>query len=289
MPVIDTMKISVGNACFDVLIKQTFFNNNTPHNPPRLHCHPTYEVHCIEKGVLKFRFENSVRRVEGPAIVLIPPKFYHIMEYSSPDSVKYPFEFSLSMAGTGDSFRIYSDILGNVTAPEIVKVNYPSLDFIKRFESSKEEIHFMTYTHIGQIIVRLLNTLKAKYPESSATAHDKKSSFHKELVVAEIMSYMEQNAGSPLSLSDVTKRFNFSERQIERLLKEVMHDSFFSLLNKYRIRTAVIKISQGEDNLSKVAEECGFSNYVTFWNHFTKLNGMTPSEFQKRNDKNNVK
>ena len=281
MDFLEPSKINIGNACFELIIKPGFLNTiNTA--MPRLHCHPSFEVHCIECGTIRMRFENTVRKIDGPVIILIPPKYYHKIESISPDAVKYSFEFSLSMLGTGNSFRTFSEILSNVTAPEIMQVGYQSVDNIRAYDKYPEEIEFMVYSHIGQIILRMFNTLKVKYPESSRIATAKKSSLHKELMVAEIMSYMEENAGHALTLSDITDKFNLSERQIERLLKEVMHDSFFSLLNKYRIRMAVIKITQGETNLSKIAEDCGFSNYVTFWNHFSKLNGMTPSEYQKR-------
>lgn len=285
MTTLEPKKIIIGNACFDLIIKPGFFNTINTYGP-RLHCHPSFEVHCIERGSVKIRLDNTLRRIDGPVIILIPPKYYHLIESLSPDTVKYSFEFSLSMLGTGNSFRIYSDILSNIDTPEIVRINIPSLDSIRPYEKYPEEEQFMVYNHLGQIIIRLFNALKVKYPERSVKTSGKKSTVHKELMVAEIMSFMEQNAGHQLTLSDVTEKFNFSERQIERLLKDVMHDSFFSLLNKYRIRMAVLKITEGESNLSKVAEDCGFLNYVTFWNHFTKLNGMTPSEFQKRTIKN---
>ncbi|MBR3145258.1 MAG: helix-turn-helix domain-containing protein [Clostridia bacterium] len=287
MAILDTMKVNIGNACFEVLIRMGFYNTLSSLSP-RLHCHPTYEVYCIERGTMTVTFEDTVKRITGPAIVLIPPKFYHKIEFMSQDTIKYSFEFSLSMSGNGNSFHKYSQILGKITAPEIIIIQFPTVEYVRRYEKSNEELGFMVYSHVGQILIRVFNTLSVKYPETKNITPGKKSSLHKEIIVQEIIDYMEQNAQSNLTLSDIAEKFNFSERQIERLLKDIMHESFFSLLNKYRIRMALIMISNDEDSLTKIAEKCGFSNYVTFWNHFTKLNGMTPSEYQKRHNKSKV-
>lgn len=278
-------KVSIGNAAFELIIRSAYLGTQSV-SAPRLHCHPTYEVHCIEKGTMKFRFENGLKVVSGPALVIFPPKFYHIIEDVSDDCVHYCFEFYIYMKGVGNSFRRFSNLLSNVISPEVLEVDFQSVDIITDYKPYPEELKFIVFTQMGQIILTMFNALKNKYPQNETDVSRSKSNLQKELTVAQIMSYMEKNAFGPLSLSDISKEFNFSERQIERMFNEVMHDSFFSLLNKYRIRIASIKISQGESNLSKVAEECGFSNYVTFWNRFTKLNGMTPSEYQKRNNRN---
>ncbi len=278
-------KVNIGNASFELIIRSEYLGTKST-SEPRLHCHPTYEVHCIEKGTIKYRFDNSLKVVSGPALIIFPPKFYHKIENASGDCVYYAFEFYTYMNGVGNSFRKFSNLLSNVISPEVLEVEFQSVDIIIDYKPYPEELEFAVFAQMGQIILTMFNALMNKYPQKEIDISARKSNVQKELTVAQIMSYMEKNAFRPLTLSDISKEFNFSERQIERMFNEVMHDSFFSLLNKYRIRIATLKISQGETNLSKVAEECGFSNYVTFWNRFTKLNGMTPSEYQKRNNRN---
>lgn len=281
MEILSETKLNIGNACFELIIKPIFFNTVNK-ALPRLHCHPSYEVQCIERGTVKIRFESNTYVVQGPALILIPPKTYHIFENISEDAIKYSFEYLLSMNGTGDSFRKFSDLLENVTAPEILSIPFPSVEAIRAYENRPEEFRFMVTVHVGQIILKIFDALSEKHQNGDHEMPGRKSNLKQELAVAEIMAYMEEHSTQPLTLSVIAEKYNYSERQIERMFKEVMHDSFFSLLNKYRIRMASIKITKGETNLAKVAEECGFANYVTFWNHFTKLNGMTPSEFQKR-------
>ena len=281
MPILHTDKIRIGNACINVIYRHNFFSDQKP-LPRRLHCHINYEIYCIEKGEITVQIENEDKRISGPAVFIIPPGVYHIFKNCPEDSECYLFEFSLTDEGIGRSFQKYSQILAGLATPRLIPTDQLDFGDLRVFETLDEEKRFKLHAKTGMLLIELFNKLKKTADRDADPAAYKKIALQKELMVANIIAYMEKNARGPLSLSDISESLGFSERQIERLLKEVMHDTFFSLLNKYRIKIAAISIDSGETSLTQVAEDCGFSNYVTFWNHFTKLMGMTPSEYKKR-------
>ncbi len=279
-------RVQIGNALFTVLVKRGFYLVlGAP--TPRLHCHPDFELHCIEQGSFRFRYdENTTMTYDGPGLLLIPPCAYHFLEYASPGARKYCFEFDLSSAGgQGISFGRYSRLLTGVKKPVYFASPLPDLEEVRASTRLDEELEYVLSSRLGELFLTLTKALERNAPErEQGSLRSSRADSERIKLLSELVPYIEQHSAGPLTLTQVAEAFHLSERQIERILREGMQEGFLSLLNRYRVRMAVLKLSAGPCNLTELAEECGFASYSSFWKHFMRLNGMSPSEFLRQEE-----
>lgn len=271
--------VQIGNARFDILVKEGFY---VPAGSdfPRFHCHPDYEVHCIERGTFYYQLEDGLHIFKGPCILVFPPQVYHSFESMSPDGEKCCFEFDLFANGPGHSFFEYSSLLSGLTRQEAFSVSFPGLSIFKE-QKKDEETEFRMKAVLGEVLITLFTAMRGSVSRGSGLSKTKPKKADQTLLLTGIIKYIEKNYQRELTLSEVASAVHLSERQVERVLKEGMQEGFLTLLNRYRIRMAVVRLLNGERDLAALSDSLGFQSYATFWKHFTKFNGVSPSVFLK--------
>lgn len=249
---------------------------------PRLHCHPDFEVHCIIKGSYMVQLENHKKEIHAPALLLFPPRYYHELKAKTEGGVRYSFEFALSSIGNGESYAEYYRNLSFVTEWKQYPIAVPDVRDLQKKATTKEERSFYLSSALGEILLTLFDALKKDMPKKKSKTPMKASGrMEQNKTTTRIIQYIERNFQRVLTLHDVEQEVSLSGRQIERLLHENLNVGFLALLNRYRVRQSVLRILEGNENLEQISEECGFPNYATFWKHFKRNNGMSPSAFLK--------
>lgn len=277
-----TEKVDIGNARFSLLIKEGFYQAPGV-EIPRLHCHPDFELHCIIKGTYLLQLENSVKEIKAPALLLFPPRVYHELKAKSKENTRYCFEFALSSIGNGNSYSEYYRILAHITTWKYYPIGVSDVREVQKKPGTREEKSFYLSTALGEILLTLFDELKKDAPKKKKVAPKRASNtMERNKILTRIIKFIEINFLCQLTLQDVEQEFSISGRQIERLLRENLNMGFLSLLNRYRVRLSVLRILEGNETLREISEECGFPNYATFWKHFKNYNGMSPSEFLKK-------
>ena len=89
------------------------------------------------------------------------------------------------------------------------------------------------------------------------------------------------HAAGKLTLEQLSQDMNLSQRQIQRILREKMNDTFLSLLSRYRVMIAARAMGQEDRSLSRIAEEAGFSSYGAFCRSFQRYKGMSPDAYRQ--------
>ena len=98
--------------------------------------------------------------------------------------------------------------------------------------------------------------------------------------VAKAVDYMYEHYGERLLLSDVAEAVYLSPNYFSKLFAEVNGMPFSDYLTKLRIDRACEALCDGEESITLVALECGFSSFSTFSRSFKRLCGCTPSEYR---------
>ncbi|UCH96057.1 MAG: helix-turn-helix domain-containing protein [Candidatus Aminicenantes bacterium] len=87
-----------------------------------------------------------------------------------------------------------------------------------------------------------------------------------------------------ISLQSLAKKISIPSHQLSQLLNEKLKQSFFDLINSYRIEEAK-KILTGPKGAEKkntaVAYDVGFNSMTAFYKAFKKFTGMTPNQYKK--------
>lgn len=85
-----------------------------------------------------------------------------------------------------------------------------------------------------------------------------------------------------LTVSSMADRLGTNRTYLSKAINETTGKSFTQLVNEYRIRQAIVEISDLTANkpLKQIAAEVGFSSLSTFYTSFQSGTGMTPARYR---------
>lgn len=276
-------EVLIDDARFGIILKKGFFRT-LKEDRMWLHCHPDYEVHYITRGAYVFRFELESITCAAGTVVLLPPKCYHTIDPIVEDSDKASFEFTLSRQGKGQAYGDYQTVFGGLQKVLSVTCHIPEFYQIQQMlqsEKSYEALYRLNAT-LGLCLIRLAECIRGGPPRGDMNIPlNPKKKDDADVMLAHVLNYIEENATQKLTLEQLSRDMNLSERQIQRLLRERMNDNFMSLLNRYRVMTAMRAMGGGERNLGKVAELAGFASYSAFCKYFQRFQGISPDAYRE--------
>ncbi len=94
-----------------------------------------------------------------------------------------------------------------------------------------------------------------------------------------------------LSLSFLSSRLDIQSNYVSQLINEEFGKSFYDYINSKRVNEFKHRIAlpkYGDYKLIEVAYDCGFNSKSTFNRVFKRMNGVTPSEYLKTIDVENL-
>lgn len=99
----------------------------------------------------------------------------------------------------------------------------------------------------------------------------------KSIVIEEYFLYEYHS----LSLSTLADRLKLSPRQTQRLLAASYGKSFQQKKTEAKMSAAAILLSDGDKNITSIAEELGYSSAEHFSSAFRKYYGISPREYRR--------
>lgn len=100
-------------------------------------------------------------------------------------------------------------------------------------------------------------------------------------VIQRLTGYLMENYSSDITLDSAAAALGYSKFYISHAISEMFGCNFRTLISNYRISAAQEALLQTSKSVWQIAYDCGFQNQSTFNRAFTKLCGMTPSEYRK--------
>lgn len=113
-------------------------------------------------------------------------------------------------------------------------------------------------------------------PPPSVNRKDETSKIHR------IYEYVMKHYCDPISLRDVAEYSNMSHYAFCRFFKQRTGKTFVQVLTEIRIGFACKLLIEGKLPISDIAYRTGFGNLSNFIRQFKKINGETPSNYQKK-------
>lgn len=116
-----------------------------------------------------------------------------------------------------------------------------------------------------------------------AFRHYKAVSRHDQTFSAQVIHYMQENISNNLTLEELAKNFNYSSSHFSALFQK---ETGYSPINYYiqlKIRKACQYIELTGLKFCEIAEKVGFDEPSYFTRIFTKIMGMSPSDYRKKN------
>lgn len=99
-------------------------------------------------------------------------------------------------------------------------------------------------------------------------------------MINKIIQYIQTNYAEPLTLTDVSQKFNFNYYYLSSYFSSHNHEGFNEFLNKIRIEKAC-EFLKKDIPISSISSMVGYSDQSYFSKVFKKFTGFTPTAYRK--------
>lgn len=177
--------------------------------------------------------------------------------------------------------------------------SFMSLDFT--FNQGELALYILTTAHLIllpvlsiAVVVAGINTPVSDETESSTT-QIKNQEINNIAVMtndraAEIASILDRKVRQDslyldpeLTLSKLTRKLGIPAKQISIAVNQVHEQNISKLINTYRIEHAKHALATSKESITQIFMSSGFQTKSNFNREFSRITGMTPSEYRKSN------
>ncbi len=231
-----------------------FYVNKQTQIDCKIHFHNSKEMIFVRKGIIKVRVNKTFYSLNEGDILFVDTMDVH--EYKSiidcddiviVTHVDFWDKFSKLFYGT---FANYLPSKGKEST-EIVDFVY------ENYEKLLENDNLFRYGFIQILLSKLVKVY-------GLTSHVKSSS---ENSVREILTYINANFSSDISIESIAKVFGYSKNYLSKIFNEYVGVPFRDYLNLVRIKNVykTLNSNENKEKLTTVAFNSGFESMNTFY------------------------
>ena len=281
-----------GTAMFPLMVHE--FTTN-PQLFERLNCHWHEEIEflVVTEGEADFHINDRSYHVKTGDLVIVHPNFLH----SATAVDNLPFQFFAIVFHTSllDSYfndSIQQNYLSPVYRNEIKLKEYisPSDGWTLQVRDLLYQIRTLYAEHdacfelrIKSCLFELWYLLFTHCSDGTAAVH-KDNDYHIHRLKS-VMTYLEENYASKITISELASIMGLCERQFCRFFKSMTRMSAIDYLNHYRITQSINLLTNTDKSVSEIAGLCGFNNISYYNKTFLKYMHMTPTNYRKTQKK----
>lgn len=260
--------------------------------PAHWHTNDYFELYYVFTGSCELHFENEVITMGPGTIVLLSPATRHASPCYSDDCVLFYYMirtstfnmvfwnnltdqdlmsafFRKALNGEGGKSYLHFETREDGGIQSLLYEIY------KEYQSGDIYSPQMMNSMMSMFFIRLLRSYKNEvYLPSDA-------SFHWNPCFGEIFSYI-QNHYHTVTLKDLAEQFNYSERQLTRIIYAATNRNFSEVLLDLRMHNAAGYLATTSLSAEKIAELVGYGNASSFYRAFGKFHGCSPSEYRRK-------
>ncbi|MEC0168564.1 AraC family transcriptional regulator [Paenibacillus graminis] len=249
------------------------------------HRHEAYELYLFLRGNVNFYIENSCYHLERGDLLVINPEEMH-RSFSLDESQYERITINLQKSYLHRLSTPATHLSGCFDYRPKGKGNIVHLDdaqlkqFLRHTSDLEEALSSDAYgsdiifnSAIAQLLV-LTNTI---FHHASFVPAD----IMPELV-RNTMDYIESHLGQNITLEQLAGNFHLNSTYISRQFKKHTGLTLRSYIVDRRIQLAKSLLSEGL-SITEVCYQSGFSDYANFIRSFTKIAGISPGKFAKKN------
>lgn len=241
-----------------------------------LHSHPHYEIYFLNKGSRLFFLNNSLKRINAPDIVVIPPCVMHKTEgdaferFNINVSEKYLDDFEKHVLSKIALKHLKPD---QKQAEEILNVMNRLCSIDRSSKYGEKNFH----TIFSYLIVLLNGTMNF----SEENTHLDKPVVPP--VLLNMIDYITENYANQITLESLSEMFFISKGTIFYNFKRYANDSPIDFVINVRIAKAKEFLLTTNLSINEISEKCGFSSSNYFGLIFKQKVGLAPAVFRRHN------
>ena len=251
------------------------------------HCHDYYELYLHIHGGEHMGVDNRLYRLKANQLFILPPFCMH------------------GLTCTGE-LRGYERCFLNI-APETLKaLGYGQIDldqFLRahtargrsvyqlseadanRFASLLRELQcyqseennplnrFRDYSLMASLFNTVCQALRQLEPLEGGE--------YTNSIIQEVLAYINSHYTQPIQIGELARQFGISASYLSHEFSRFTNRSVYDYILYRRVMLSRQRMI-GDDSLNTIAYECGFNDYSNFLRAFTKLVGISPSQYRKQ-------
>lgn len=256
------------------------------------HWHPEIELTLIEKGKMLYKVNtNSFFLHQGQALFGNSSTLHAGYMFQNQDCEYISITFDPKLIYGYDNSIVYTKyvkpIIQNFSLSAIpfdlsAEWHQDIIQIIKEIIQIESE-KCMTYEL--DIISKLEKFWKLLFlnndKSSIETPYDKKSYDR----IRDIISYIEANYASSLTLEDISESIHICRSECSRLFKKYMQISLFDFVSQYRIEKSIQYLTSTNFSIIEIAGLVGFNDSNYYAKVFRKHKGCSPTQYRQSNKK----
>ncbi|WP_028611370.1 AraC family transcriptional regulator [Paenibacillus harenae] len=250
-----------------------------------VHKHSFYEICYVNAGTGKYvegDFEFPLH--EGVFFCSRPNIYHQIRDVHELDLLFVAFEPDEKQS-SADEFEQYDYALKHNAVWQEGVSAAPAVQLWKSLLIPAEPGRSLPVFLLPQLAHALLASFPS-LPGNTRRQEPPQLASNNALLINRAKLYIRDNLGGSLSLLEVARYLNLSERHLSRLFGSSIHESFSSLVRRERVRAAEQLLAQTDTPIKEIAERAGFSSVHYFTRTFTKAKGISPAAFREASREN---
>lgn len=259
--------------------------------PAHWHTNDYFELYYVFAGKCNLHFDNEVVELKEGTVILLSPTSYHASPCYSDDCILV-------------YYMIRTSTFNSVFWNNLKEQNIMSAFFRKVLngEEGKAYLHFETENDrkIQSLLLEIYSEYEKADDHSPQMMNALMSAFFIQLLrgyinkvqlpkdkpmhwnpqFGEVFTYIQNNYRD-LTLKTLSAQFNYSERQLARIIHSATNKNFLDLLLEIRMYHAARYLTMSGQSTEKVADLVGYANASSFYRVFMKYYGISPSNYRK--------
>ncbi len=252
-----------------------------------LHWHKDLEILCILKGKVKLQMNNAFYELQEDDIFLINSEDLHSVMIETEKSIYLSLNIDLMYY---EKFFMEMEYIVFIDDDSINSAENSSLsrDIKRRIAQMLMEIKNKNVDYQNRIIYNASSLLAVLIDNYNMVKKNSKSLKSKDQFsrIWKAYEYMYNNFNRRVTLEEVADYVHVSKSHLSHIIKSTMGLSFERLLNQTRAEQSMKFLLTTDKSITRISEECGFSDPKYFKNYFLQFFHCTPLEYRNRNRHN---
>ncbi len=247
--------------------------------PTKLHNHSEFEMLFITSGSCTVRIADREYFAECNDIIFINPMEVHEVSVNSDTPYSHKcmcFDISMIMNNpVSENLKNECTSVAHIIKGYTEHGTYLGELFEKAFSEVKNEGKTFAMEVAAYI------TLMFSYILKNSLIDAKRESPKESEFCGEILEYIRNHYGENITSAHAAEACFLNHSYFCRKFKENFGISFSAYINRYRISVARTMLEENAENISEIAEMCGFDTPTYFSKCFKAHVGVLPVEYKK--------
>lgn len=289
--VTQSLKTQIDEQIFILENMDISFVRHARYTPAFWHKHDFFEIIYVLKGnCINYILDRNISMNPGDICIMAPNVTHALSAFHDDDLIMNILirksTFEQSFFGLLDGDTILSDFFKR-TFYQTSEIPY--LLFHTGQDPVLSELIDRAYTECEQqkrYKKQMVNTLLSLFFINLFRRHEQHtelSGIHlnsSEENLMYILRYMQANYRT-VSLKELSSIFNYSERQLQRIIQNATGHTFIENIQNQKMKQASELLRNSTLSISEISERSGFQSLNNFRKTFFRYFQMTPSEYRK--------